>query len=103
MMYCAALRECESALRNETQRSFDSDWRQGPNTNQSQFFITLDRADELDRKNTIFGKVVGDTLYNVLKVNDLEIGPNERPVRPSSLFTWDRGGGGRDLNTDKVM
>ena len=28
-----------------------------PNTNNSQFFITLDRCDWLDRKNTIFGKV----------------------------------------------
>jgi peptidyl-prolyl cis-trans isomerase SDCCAG10 len=41
-------------------------------SNRSQFFITLDRADELDRKNTIFGKVVGDTIYNVMKMNNLE-------------------------------
>ena len=29
----------------------------GPNDNQSQFFFTLDRADELNKKHTIFGKV----------------------------------------------
>lgn len=29
-----------------------------PNSNGSQFFITLDRCDWLDRKNTIFGKVM---------------------------------------------
>ena len=29
----------------------------GPNDNASQFFITLERADHLYRKNTIFGKV----------------------------------------------
>lgn len=29
-----------------------------PNSNASQFFLTLDRADWLDRKNTIFGKVL---------------------------------------------
>ena len=29
----------------------------GPNDNKSQFFFTLDRADELDKKHTIFGKV----------------------------------------------
>lgn len=29
----------------------------GKNDNGSQFFITLDRADELDKKHTLFGKV----------------------------------------------
>lgn len=29
-----------------------------PHSNGSQFFITLDRCDWLDKKNTIFGKVV---------------------------------------------
>ena len=29
-----------------------------PNSNGSQFFISLDRCDWIDRKNTIFGKVV---------------------------------------------
>lgn len=31
-----------------------------PNSNGSQFFITLDRCDWLDKNNTIFGKVVID-------------------------------------------
>jgi cyclophilin family peptidyl-prolyl cis-trans isomerase len=31
--------------------------KNSPDTNNSQFFITLDRTDYLDRKNTIFGKV----------------------------------------------
>ncbi|KAG9309912.1 cyclophilin-like protein [Chiua virens] len=34
------------------------------NSNDSQFFITLDRADELQGKHTLFGRVVGDTLYS---------------------------------------
>jgi len=29
----------------------------GPNDNASQFFFTLGRCDELNKKNTIFGKV----------------------------------------------
>ena len=37
-------------------------------TNGSQWFLTLDRADGLAGKSTLFGTVSGDTLYNVLKV-----------------------------------
>ncbi|EKM50115.1 uncharacterized protein PHACADRAFT_264666 [Phanerochaete carnosa HHB-10118-sp] len=34
------------------------------NSNDSQFFVTLDRADELHGKHTLFGRVIGDTIYN---------------------------------------
>lgn len=44
-----------------------------PNTNLSQFFITMDKCDWLDRKNTIFGKVVGDTIYNLARINELDV------------------------------
>jgi peptidyl-prolyl cis-trans isomerase SDCCAG10 len=44
-----------------------------PNTNLSQFFISLDKCDWLDRKNTIFGKVVGDTIFNLARVNELDV------------------------------
>ena len=44
------------------------------NTNGSQFFITLDKTDWLDKKNTIFGKIVGDTVYNLLRVAEAEVG-----------------------------
>ncbi|MBW0493373.1 hypothetical protein O181_033088 [Austropuccinia psidii MF-1] len=53
-----------------------------PNTNSSQFFITLDRTEELQDKHTIFGSVVGDTIYNVLKLSQVEVDKNERPVHP---------------------
>jgi hypothetical protein len=32
------------------------------------------RCDWLNNKNTIFGKIVGDTIYNMLRFNDLEVG-----------------------------
>ncbi|KAG2110502.1 cyclophilin-like domain-containing protein [Suillus discolor] len=55
------------------------------NSNDSQFFITLDRADELHGKHTLFGRVIGDTVYNVMKIGEMEIGENERPVYPPKI------------------
>ena len=57
----------------------------GKNDNLSQFFITLDRTDELQNKHTIFGKVVGETIFNVLKTGELEIDENERPLYPPKI------------------
>ncbi|XP_061355882.1 peptidyl-prolyl cis-trans isomerase CYP57 isoform X3 [Gastrolobium bilobum] len=53
-----------------------------PHSNGSQFFITLDRCDWLDRKNTIFGKVTGDTMYNLLRLGEVETDKNDRPLDP---------------------
>ncbi|KIK55244.1 hypothetical protein GYMLUDRAFT_205728 [Collybiopsis luxurians FD-317 M1] len=55
------------------------------NSNDSQFFITLDRADELHGKHTLFGRCIGDTFYNVLKIGELELDSNERPVYPPKI------------------
>jgi peptidyl-prolyl cis-trans isomerase SDCCAG10 len=44
-----------------------------PNTNNSQFFITLDKCDWLDRKHTIFGKVVGETIFNLARMNEVDV------------------------------
>ncbi|KAL4255989.1 peptidylprolyl isomerase [Pleurotus pulmonarius] len=57
------------------------------NSNDSQFFITLDRADELHGKHTLFGRVMGDTVYNVMKIGEMEIDENERPVYPPKIKT----------------
>lgn len=37
----------------------------GPNDNGSQFFFTLGQTPELQGKHTIFGKITGNTLYNL--------------------------------------
>ncbi|KAK4055263.1 Peptidyl-prolyl isomerase cwc27 [Microbotryomycetes sp. JL201] len=59
-------------------------------SNLSQFFFTLDRADELNNRNTLFGRVVGDTLFNVLKLNEIEIEPGtERPVYPPKIKSFE--------------
>eukprot|EP01098_Paradermamoeba_levis_P014185 TRINITY_DN6696_c0_g2_i1.p1 TRINITY_DN6696_c0_g2~~TRINITY_DN6696_c0_g2_i1.p1 ORF type:complete len:197 (+),score=64.40 TRINITY_DN6696_c0_g2_i1:58-648(+) len=54
------------------------------NSNGSQFFITLGKAEELEKRCTIFGKVVGDTIYNVLRMNDFET-KDDRPLHPPKI------------------
>ncbi|XP_016496996.1 peptidyl-prolyl cis-trans isomerase CYP57 isoform X3 [Nicotiana tabacum] len=53
-----------------------------PNSNASQFFMTLDRCDFLDKKHTIFGKVSGDSIYNLITLGEVETGKDDRPVDP---------------------
>lgn len=51
-----------------------------PHSNKSQFFITLDSCEWLDGKHTIFGKVTGSTIFNVLRLSDVEVGEGDRPL-----------------------
>uniref|UniRef100_A0A182NHC5 Spliceosome-associated protein CWC27 homolog n=1 Tax=Anopheles dirus TaxID=7168 RepID=A0A182NHC5_9DIPT len=51
----------------------------GKNDNASQFFFTLGATPELQNQNTLFGKVAGDTIYNMLKLEEGEVYENERP------------------------
>ena len=44
-----------------------------PNDNGSQFFLTLGESKELNGKNTLFGKVVGETIYNLVKIGEREL------------------------------
>ncbi|XP_044519536.1 spliceosome-associated protein CWC27 homolog [Gracilinanus agilis] len=57
----------------------------GPHDNGSQFFFTLARADELNNKHTIFGKVTGDTVYNMLRLTEVDINEEERPLNPHKI------------------
>lgn len=56
-------------------------------SNCSQWFITLDRCDWLNGKHTIFGKVVGSTIFNVLRMQELETDEADRPVEPPFVQT----------------
>lgn len=53
-----------------------------PHSNGSQFFFTLDRCDWLDKKNTIFGKVTGDSIFNLLRLGEVETDKDDRPLDP---------------------
>eukprot|EP01095_Lingulamoeba_sp_RSL-Kostka_P010632 TRINITY_DN3865_c0_g1_i2.p1 TRINITY_DN3865_c0_g1~~TRINITY_DN3865_c0_g1_i2.p1 ORF type:complete len:476 (+),score=173.83 TRINITY_DN3865_c0_g1_i2:186-1613(+) len=57
--------------------------------NNSQFFITLNSCNYLTGEYTIFGKVVGSTIYNVLKMNDYEVDSNNRPIEPPKILSVD--------------
>lgn len=58
------------------------------NDNGSQFFLTLGKTEELDGRNTMFGRVVGDTIYNLMKMADTEmtdVEGSERPLYPTKV------------------
>ena len=52
----------------------------GPNTNGCQFFITCGKADWLDGKHVVFGRVLGDGLLVVRKIENVSTsGPGNKP------------------------
>ncbi len=58
---------------------------EGPDSNGSQFFITLGDTPELQGKNTLFGRVEGETIYNVARMGEAEVGEGDRPVYPTKI------------------
>jgi len=57
----------------------------GTKTNGSQFFIAMGRIPTLDTKHTLFGKVVGNTIYNLVRLNDVDVDKHDVPVDPPKI------------------
>ncbi|XGW10952.1 hypothetical protein V3C99_012446 [Haemonchus contortus] len=52
----------------------------GKDDNGSQFFFTVGNdVRELDKKHTLFGKIVGNTVFNMLKMTECDVDENEKP------------------------
>lgn len=58
----------------------------GRSTNKSQFFITFGEAVHLNKKHTIFGRVVGNTMFNLLSMQAEETDSEDRPLIPPKIL-----------------
>jgi len=58
-----------------------------PHSNGSQFFFTLDRCEWIDKKSTIFGKVTGDSIYNLLRLGEVDTDKDDRPLQPPKILS----------------
>ncbi|XP_022169625.1 peptidyl-prolyl cis-trans isomerase CWC27 homolog [Myzus persicae] len=58
----------------------------GKDDNGSQFFFTLGSTPELQTKHTIFGKVAGDTIFNLTKLNETLVDTEDKPVYDQKIL-----------------
>ena len=54
----------------------------GKDSNGSQFFMTFGECEHLNRKHTIFGRVIGDTVFNLMSLQSIDTDEQDRPTSP---------------------
>ena len=59
----------------------------GKDDNGSQFFLTLGQCEWLNGKHTIFGKVTGNTIYNLDAMGACEVDGDDRPLYPPRMVS----------------
>merc|ERR1712112_627123 len=59
----------------------------GKDDNGSQFFFTLAATRELQNKHTVFGKVGGDTIFNMLRLATGHLEDGDRPKYPNRIIS----------------
>lgn len=57
------------------------------NANRSQFIMTLGKTEWLQGHHTIFGKVTGDTVFNLVKIGETETDKQDRPLYPPKIIS----------------
>lgn len=54
--------------------------------NVNSLFITLKPAPEFNNNYVLFGKIMGDSIYNVVKINESELESEETPMYPAEII-----------------
>lgn len=69
----------ENFIARHTGAGLLSSANSGPNTNGCQFFLTCAKTDWLDQKHTVFGRVIGEGMLVVRKIENVQCGANNKP------------------------